>query len=276
MNIENLSAKEELLELQLKLIRLEKKKANFIRDQDYEKATKLHTQIIEAETVLQNKIQKYRNFLDSNSVLNHSDLLWIVASLEVKYQNLILERELQRKQDHLKESNEELTTQTQNKTYKVELIRQKNQLLQIFIQAELLLKQWTDYHHFQKEMLSADEYLQIVKLKHQTLGLFPELNSVYCFYGNGNEIYAQVKEKFANRAPIFNPILHVLLQFGSKNAVKLPIIQQERIADLLKSIFKNSPFYIDGKYKKLLANDKTFLYLTIKPDFSPLNIIGAF
>lgn len=275
MNLEELSAKEELLQVQLKLIRLEKKKANFVRDQDYEKASKIQEQIVETNTILQNQIQKYRSFLDSNSVLEHTDLLWIVASLEAKYQNLILENELIQKQDHLKESNEYSSINSQNKTQKIEVIRQKNQLIQIFIQAELLLKQWTAYYHFQKEMLSPDEYLQIVKIKHQALGLFPELNAVYCFYGTAHEIYTQVKEKFANRTQVFNPILHVLVQFGSKNSVKLPIDQEEKITDLLQLIFKNSPLYFDGKYKKILADDKFFLYLTIKPDFSPLNIVGA-
>lgn len=276
MNLEHLSSKEELLELQLKLIRLEKKKSNFIRDQDYEKSSKIQEQIIETEVTLQNQIQKHRRFLDSHSVLNHTDLLWIVASLETNYQNLILENELLKKQDHLKESQTISLKNTSKNKNKIEITRQKNQLLQIFIQGELLLKQWTEYHHFQKETLSTDEYLQIVKLKHLALGLFPELNSVYCFYGNAHEIYTQVKQKFANRAQIFDPILHILVQYGSKNATKLPIIQEEKITDLLTSIFKNSSLYIDGKYKKVLTNDKTFLYLTIKPDFTPFNIIVAF
>lgn len=276
MNLEHLSSKEELLELQLKLIRLEKKKSNFIRDQDYEKSSKIQEQIIETEVTLQNQIQKHRRFLDSHSVLNHTDLLWIVASLETNYQNLILENELLKKQDHLKESQTISLKNTSKNNNKIEITRQRNQLLQLFIQGELLLKQWTEYHHFQKEMLSTEEYLQIVKLKHQALGFFPELNSVYCFYGNAHEIYTQIKQKFANRAQIFDPILHILVQYGSKNATKIPIIQEEKITDLLTSIFKNSSLYIDGKYKKVLTNDKTFLYLTIKPDFTPFNIIGAF
>lgn len=275
MNLENLSAKEELLEAQLKIIRLEKKKNNFVKDQDYEKASCTQEQIVDAHDLLRDLVQNYRRFLDANSILDYTDLLWIVASLENEYQNLILEKELLKKQDHLKESKEIKTSGNQNNN-KIEIARQKNQLLQIFIQGELLLKQWTEYHHFQKEMLPVDEYISLIRLKYQTLDLFPELTSVYCFYGSGKDINDQLKVKLGKRIPIFNPIIKVLIQFGSKHSTKLPIVHEEEILNSLKHIFNGTQIFIDGKYKNVNSTDKTFLYVTLKPDFSPLNIVGPF
>ncbi|GEM_PF-6164278 len=275
MDLENLLAKEELLEAQLKIVRLEKKKINFIKDQDYEKARSINDQKTDAEAYLQQLILKYRQFLNDNSLIEHADLLMVLAPLEVEYKNLILEKELLKKQDHLKEAKEIKTFGNQSNN-NIEIARQKNQLLQIFIQAELLLKQWTEYHHFQKEMLSVPEYINLIRLKYQVLDLFPELTSVYCFYGSGKEINEQLKAKLGKRISIFNPIIKVLIQFGSKHSTKLPIVHEEEIINSLEQIFSGTQIFIDGKYKNVNSADKTFLYLTLKPDFSLLNIVGPF
>lgn len=275
MNEEILNAKEILLKEQLKLVQLERKKLINIKSQDYESVRNIQDRIIEAKNYLQETVVPHcRKFIDQHSQdLEFTELLLTLAPLENKFRKIILEKELLEKtkllkQDRSFEVSEPITRALQ--------IKQKNQLLQMFIQMELLFRQWTEYYQFSEENITALAYTDLVKKKHLALDLFPELQSVHCFYGSFNNIVNQVKQQFSKRNPTFNPILIILVQYGTKDGAKLPQEQQSFITELLDQYFKGVLKYNDGKMKNLGNVDEMMLYITIKQDYSPTIIAGVF
>ena len=275
MNEEILNAKEILLKEQLKLVQLERKKLINIKSQDYESVRNIQDRIIEAKNYLQETVVPHcRKFIDQHSQdLEFTELLLTLAPLENKFRKIILEKELLEKNkllknDRLFEVSEPITRAGQ--------IKQKNQLLQMFIQVELLFRQWIEYHQFSEEDLTALVYTDLLKKKQLALDLFPELQSVHCFYGSFNDIVNQVKQQFSKRNPTFNPILIMLVQFGTKDGVKVPQEQQSFIKELLEQYFTGVAKYHDGKMKNLGNIDEMTLYITIKQDYSPINIVGVF
>lgn len=275
MNEKILNAKEILLKEQLKLVQLERKKIIDIKAQNYESVRNIQDRIIEAKHHLnENIVPHWRSFIEQDSQdLELTELLFMLAPLENKFRKIILEKEFLDKNKLLKNEKpfeiSEPITQT-------EQIRQKNQLLQIFTQMELLFRKWTEYYQFQKDNMTTLCYTNLVKQKHLALDLYPELQSAHCFYGSFNDIVNQLKEQFSNRSSTFNPILIILVQYGTQDGAQVPQEQQSFIKDLIDQYFTETVKYHDGKMKNLGNIDEMMLYVTIKQDYSPRNIIGAF
>ena len=275
MNEEILNAKEILLKEQLKIVQLEKKKITDIKAQNYESARNIQDRIIEAKHHLHETIIPHlRLFIEQHSQeLELNELIFTLAPLENKFRKIILEKEFLDKNKLLKN---EKPFEISEPVTRTEQIRQKNQLLQMFIQMELLFRKWTEYYQFQKENITALFYTNLVKQKHLALDLYPELQSVHCFYGSFNAIVGQLKEQFSNRSSTFNPILIILVQYGTQDGVEVPQEQQSFIKELLDQYFTGVVKYHDGKMKNLGNMDEMMLYVTIKQDYSPLNVVGVF
>lgn len=62
MTTQDLFAKEEILELQLKIIQLQRQKLSFVQEENYEKATSIRSEVLKTETLLRNKVEKVRDF----------------------------------------------------------------------------------------------------------------------------------------------------------------------------------------------------------------------
>lgn len=275
MNDEILNAKEILLKEQLKLVQLERKKFIDIKAQNYKSATNIQERIVEAKHHLdENIVPQLRLLIDQHSQeLEFNELLFTLAPLENKFRKIILEKEFLDKNKLLKS---EKPFEISEPITRTEQIRQKNQLLQMFIQMELLFRKWTEYYQFQKDNMTALSYTSLVKQRHFALDLYPELQSAHCFYGSFNDIVNQLKEQFSKRNPTFNPILIILVQYGTKDGVQVPHEQQSFINDLIDQYFTGVVKYHDGKMKNLGNIDEMMLYLTIKQDYTPQNIIGVF
>lgn len=97
MNQELLEAKENILKEQLNIVQLEKEKYACIVSQDYEQARRIKEQIEKAHNNLDIMVITYCRsiFREGSQNLKWKDLLFVLASLGSKYQNTIMETELQ-------------------------------------------------------------------------------------------------------------------------------------------------------------------------------------
>ncbi len=276
MEVDILIAKQEILETQLKIIDLNLKKRSFVRNQEYETAVLVQKQIHETQAKFENLVTKWTVFLDSQWDVEYTELLFLLAPFDNRYKSLISEEYFQKKSIHLKDQSQIRSLRKGKINTDIELIRQKNQLLQIFITFELLIKQWTEYHHFQKESLPASTYLDLIKYKDLALSIFPEMQSVYCFYGDSHALISQVKNKFSSRSNIFDPFLQVLIQYGSRNGTTFSYHHEQEINRVIKETFVDVPIFFDEKYRKMNNEMDYFLFITIKPDFSALNVADFF
>lgn len=112
----------------------------------------------------------------------------------------------------------------------------KNQLLQLHIQVEKLLQQWSEFENCTQENVAINDCKSGTNFDRSTLKKIPGLKSIYCFFGNGKDIYYQIIERFENYIFILNPNLIVDVQFASANSSRLPIFLEEAIIELLENI----------------------------------------